>query len=139
MSELTQKNEAQNEMAEKSPRPTMADFVQARKELLAIEAKEVSQFAVGKVIGISLLAFGMLFFWMLLLCAAISFGGKWLAERYEGVGWEALAAGIAGVHLLLGLIGLAKLKSKPSNKFFQYSLQEIKNDRQWLTNNKKGS
>lgn len=119
--------------------PNLVAFLDARKELLEIEAKELSQFAIGKGVGAGLLAFGLLFFWMLLLCAGISFFGKWLGDRYEGMGWEVVAAGVALFHLLLGLIGFFKLRKRPANKFFEYSLQEIKNDRQWLKNNSKGN
>jgi len=119
------------------------EFLAARKELIAIEAKEVGQFALGKGIAAAILAFGFLFFWLLLMMATASLLGSWLGQRYDQtlifgseISWEVPALCIALIHLVMGLMALAKLKKSPREAFFSYTMKEIEKDRQWLKNKK---
>jgi len=136
----------QASVQQEAQEPASADwkgFINARKELLTIEAKEVGQFALGKGIAAGALVFGFLFFWLILVMALVSLVGKVLANRYDDhlflgveIGWEIVAVIVAVLHLLVGLIALAKLKKKPRESFFSYTMQEIEKDRQWLQKKK---
>ena len=119
--------------------PSLPGYLAARKELLAIEAREAAEHARSKGTQAGALAFGLFFFWALLLCAAVSFLGKWAAELWgdRGIGWEAVAAALALLHLLVGLVALARLRRKPpGGKLFKHTLSELEKDRQWLQKRK---
>ncbi|NIP91979.1 MAG: hypothetical protein GWO24_00260, partial [Akkermansiaceae bacterium] len=81
----------------------------------------------------------------LLLTAAVSLLGRWLASIWPGVlggsGWQLAAIIAALLHLLLACLLFNKLKRKPVPRLFEFTRAEFRKDREWLkpTQNPPGS
>lgn len=106
-------------------------YVEARGQLLQVEAKE----AVGHVSRIasfgSIAAFLLMVTWLLAVPAGISLIAERLAMR-----WEHLALIAAGAHLFLALIFLILVRARSrSLRPFEESLNQLREDRAWLAKN----
>lgn len=104
-------------------------YLHARLRLLGLEAKEatthfgwIGAFAAGILV--------LAFVGYLLLVLAVVFGiAAWIGGR-SGYAWSTLAA--AGIHLVLAGVLWALLRRKARERVFERSLDELKNDQQWL-------
>lgn len=118
----------------------LSGFIAARKELLAIEAKEAAGFAAKKATLAVVLALCGFFVWCLVLVAVtgiaapladslISGGVDWLP------GWCAVLLALALLHALAALVCVLLLRKKPADPLFALSRRELENDKQWLKKN----
>ena len=119
---------------------SISDFIAARVELASIEAKEAAEFAAKKATHGAILAVCVFFTWSLFLAgltgALAPMADRWLEGNIDGLpGWAAVLFTLAILHGLGALIYLGQLKKKPSSPFFELSLKEIQNDKQWLNKN----
>ena len=107
-------------------------YLEARAQLFQIEAKEAasgfSRVASAGAIG----GFAFAIAWLIAMPAAIS-----LASAKFGVAWEYLALGVAGIHLFFGFIFLIVSRSRARGlKPFEESINQFKEDRTWLGQNR---
>lgn len=119
----------------------VSEFVSARLELAAIEAKEAAAFTVRKVVWAVALALCAFFVWMLLLAGLAGLLADWaetrISDSLPGVpGWVAVLFGLAVLHALAAVVLVVLLKKKPAAPLFELTRQEIENDRTWVKNNK---
>lgn len=118
----------------------ISDFISARIELASIEAKEAAEFAAKKATHGVILAICAFFTWSLFLAGLTGIlapvADRWLEGNVDGLpGWAAVLFILALLHGIGALIFLGQLKKKPSSPFFELSLKEIQNDKQWLNKN----
>jgi len=119
---------------------SLAAHLQARAELLTIEAREAGQMAARKgIFGVLIIA--LLFFsYTLVLTGAVSLFGGWLEATWpkacKGIGWQLSALAAGALHFLLALILFTKLKRKPGQALFEYTRAEFQKDRAWLNRSK---
>lgn len=113
--------------------------VRIRAELLAIESKEAAHLY-GRKFGLALAGLLLLLIGYLLILAGmigilgamISGSGVTLAN-WIGVAWA-----LSGLHLIAGFLLLRKSKGSGSDDpVFEFTRNELKKDRQWLTNERK--
>jgi len=110
----------------------IALYVEARGRLLHIEGQEVGTRLSGMtgMFMLSLAAF--IIGWMLATPALV-----WLIAESNGWSWTYVALTGAGIHLFIGLLLLAVLKSKLRGlQFFEETFNQFRFDREWLANNK---
>ncbi len=118
----------------------ISDFIAARIELASIEAKEAAEFAAKKAAHGVILAVCAFFTWSLFLAGLTGtlapVADRGLEGNIDGLpGWAAVLFILATLHGIGALIFLGQLKKKPSTPFFDLSLKEIQNDKQWLNKN----
>jgi uncharacterized membrane protein YqjE len=134
-------------------RGTFASFAQglqqylaARGELLAIESREAGRIAGRKGILAAILAAALFFAYSLLLVAAVSLAGHWLAlllpDSWSQFGWQAAAVTAALLHLGVAAACYRTLRKPSQQPLFEVTRSEFEKDRQWLndqqtTNGKK--
>jgi len=105
--------------------------MEARGQLLQVEAKE----AAGQMSRIatcgSIAAFLLMMAWLIAIPAGISLAAERAAMR-----WEHVALMTAGAHVLLGFFFLVavRLRSRALRPF-QESLNQLREDRAWLAKN----
>lgn len=103
-------------------------YVEARGQLLQIEAKEAATH-VSRTATFGGMAAGALFVaWVLAMPALVSLVAKATESR-----WEYVALAAAAVHIVLGLLFfiVAKARSR-SLRPFEESLNQLREDRAWL-------
>jgi uncharacterized membrane protein YqjE len=111
-----------------SLRESAVDFVAARMELLALEAREAGKEAARRGAMAGLAAGLACVAW---LAAAAGITG-WVAASGK-IPWHFAALGMAAVHLLAaGALGLAL--RRPAPPAFPLSKAELTKDRAWLLN-----
>ncbi|MDB6139441.1 MAG: hypothetical protein JWO94_2513 [Verrucomicrobiaceae bacterium] len=103
-------------------------YIGARGKLFQIEAGEaggkLAGVAIGAVVGLAALAGA----WLLLVPAAIGFA----VRRYDQP-WEYVAGAVGGVHLLVAVIFLLRIRSRLRGlKLFEESLNQFERDRSWV-------
>jgi uncharacterized membrane protein YqjE len=104
-------------------------YADARAQLLQIEAQEAGQHLRSVIVALLLVIAAIAGAWLLLMPAAIF----WLAERFQ-LPWTTLAFGIGALHLLVGGIAGMKLwRRLGRTRLFEESIQQLQNDRAWLT------
>ncbi len=104
-----------------------ADFVSARMELLALEAREAANRAARKAaFAVFAVGCGMLS-WLCFVAGVIG----WIAAAGGGLPWHFVALGAAAFHLLLAGIAVALLR-RPAASSFPLSRAELSKDREWL-------
>jgi TRAP-type C4-dicarboxylate transport system permease small subunit len=119
----------------------VSEFVSARMELAAIEAKEAAEFTVRKIVSAVTLALCLFFVWALLLAGVTGLLANWaqrqLSPHIPGVpGWVIILFALAILHALVGIILIMILKKKPVAPLFELTRQEIENDKAWAKNKK---
>lgn len=119
----------------------VSEFVSARIELAAIEAKEAAEFTAKKVAFAVVLAISAFFTWALVLAGLTGLLAHWaeqqLADLLPGVsGWVIVLFALAIIHAVIALIFVILLKKKPSSPLFELTRQEIEHDKAWVKNNK---
>lgn len=119
----------------------VSEFVSARMELAAIEAKEAAEFTIRKVVSAVVLTVCAFFTWTLVLAGLAGLLAGWAenlaADRVPGVsGWVIILFALAILHALVAIIFLLILKKKPAVPLFELTRQEIKNDKAWAKSSK---
>ena len=107
-------------------REAAAEFVSARVELFALEAREAANRATRKVVLAAFAAGCAITFWLCLVAGVIG----WIAAA--GHPWHTVALGTAAVHLVAGGIAAVALR-RPGPPTFPLSRAELDKDRQWLS------
>jgi uncharacterized membrane protein YqjE len=112
------------------------EHLKARAELLGIELREAGGFAARKSALGLLLAALLVSAYGLLLTAAVSLLGQWLAsawpDTFGAVGWQLVAVLFGVLHLLLARLIFMNLKRIPARPLFEYTRAELRKDRAWL-------
>lgn len=110
----------------------IALYVEARGRLLHIEGQEVGARLSGLtgMFMLSLAAF--IIGWMLAAPALV-----WLIAESNDWPWTYVALTGAGIHVCIGLLFLAGLKSRLRGlQFFEETFNQFRRDREWLASNK---
>ncbi len=112
-------------------------YLQARAELLAIEAQEAGQLLQKKSKAFALCLFFALPAYILLITAGTAFLGKLLQSQGEGplFSWLGAALGLGIFHLIIALIFLVKALKAPREPLFAYTRQEWLKDQSWINEN----
>ena len=106
---------------------TLLDYLHARVELLALEAREARVAVLMRLVcGVAGAAF-LLIAWIGLVTAAIG----WLSRHFHWP-WPLVTAGMALLHLVAGLGLLLAARRRFAQPPFRDSLNELEKDRQWL-------
>ncbi len=110
----------------------VALYIEARGRLLHIEGQEAGS-RLTNLSGMFMLAFAAFGIgWMLAAPALV-----YIIAESNGWHWTRVALAGAGIHLFLGLLLLAGLKSRLRGmQLFGESLNQLSRDREWLTRNK---
>lgn len=108
------------------------DYLRARLRLFTSEAKDAG----GRLGVMSALAGGLVVLCAMgyiLLVLAVVFGIAAFFDSRSGWAWATLIAAL--VHFVIATVLLLMLKRKTSDPFFPQSIEELKKDQQWLTQN----
>jgi uncharacterized membrane protein YqjE len=110
----------------------IALYLEARGRLLYIESHEAGV-RVSNLVGLFMLALAFLTIgWMLAAPALV-----WIIAEANGWHWTRVALVGAGIHLFLGLLFLAGLKTRLRTlRLFEETFNQFQHDREWLARNK---
>ena len=106
---------------------SLGEFFQARLELFRLEAREAGREAASRAVAGVVAAIAIYLFWLLLLAGMIG----WISSVRPDWPWWGSALIAAGVHLLVALAGMRKLREKPPETF-PLTRNELAKDREWL-------
>ena len=114
----------------------LRNHLQARLELLELEAREAAQRA-ARMGAIGIAAAGLaLFAYALVLAALVSLLGHWLAGRWPSLfanaGWQTVALTLGGLHLAGIALLFRRFKHSARTPLFESSRAELAKDSQWL-------
>lgn len=121
-----------------------SEYVQAKLQLAAIEAKEAANAGVKTAINAAILLVLALFSYMLLLASIIGAGSHLIKEKaptleqYIGT-WPIITLGLLLLHILLVFIFVDKLKNAGKKAFFSHTKAELEKDKLWLQQLKSNS
>jgi uncharacterized membrane protein YqjE len=110
----------------------LALYIEARGRLLHIEGQEAGS-RLSNLIGMFMLALtAFIIGWMLAAPALV-----WIIAESNGWHWTRVALGGAVIHLFIGLLLLAGLKTRLRGmQLFEESFNQFRRDREWLASNK---
>ncbi|MDZ4401130.1 phage holin family protein [Prosthecobacter sp.] len=110
----------------------VALYVEARGRLLQIEGQEAGT-RLSNLTGMFMLALtSFIIGWMLAVPALV-----WIIAESNGWHWTRVALVGAGIHLFLGLLFLAGLKSRLRGlRLFEETFNQFRRDREWLASNR---
>ena len=110
----------------------VALYIEARGRLLHIEGQEAGN-RLTNLSGMFMLAFAAFVIgWMLAAPALV-----WIIADSNGWHWTRVALAGAGIHLFLGVLLLAGLKSRLRGmQLFEETFNQFRRDREWLASNK---
>ena len=110
----------------------VALYIEARGRLLHIEGQEAGG-RLSNLTGMFMLALtAFIIGWMLAAPALV-----WMIAESNGWHWTRVALAGAGIHLFLGLLLLAGLKTRLRGmQLFEESFNQFRRDREWLASNK---
>lgn len=110
----------------------VALYIEARGRLLHIEGQEAGS-RLTNLSGMFMLAFAAFVIgWMLAAPALV-----WIIADSNGWHWTRVALAGAGIHLFLGVLLLAGLKSRLRGmQLFEETFNQFRRDREWLASNK---
>jgi uncharacterized membrane protein YqjE len=111
---------------------SVALYVEARGRLLHIEGQEAGT-KLSNLTGMFMAALtAFIIGWMLAVPALV-----WIIAESNGWHWTRVALVGAGIHLFLGLLFLAGLKSRLRGlQLFEETFNQFRRDREWLASNK---
>lgn len=111
---------------------SVALYVEARGRLLQIEGQEAGS-RLSNLTGMFMLALtSFIIGWMLAVPALV-----WIIAESNGWHWTRVALVGAGIHLFLGLLLLAGLKSRLRGlQLFEETFNQFRRDREWLASNR---
>jgi len=104
----------------------LTGLVSSRIAIFQIEAKEAASSALAKILPLILALSFSLMAWLLLVAGLIGF-----ISQGCGWSWYDAAFALAGGHLLLGVLMLLLVRSKPKEPF-TVTRAEFEKDRKWL-------
>ena len=114
-----------------------SEFVKAKAELAALEAKEAASDGIKTAINGAILLVLALFSYILLLASIVGVGAKLLegnlpaVEQHIGT-WPIITLALLLLHLLGVFIFLDKIKSAGKKAFFTLTKAELEKDKLWL-------
>ncbi len=110
----------------------VALYVEARGRLLQIEGQEAGT-RLSNLTGMFMLALtAFIIGWMLAVPALV-----WIIAESNGWHWTRVALVGAGIHIFLGLLFLAGLKSRLRGlRLFEETFNQFRQDREWLASNR---
>jgi uncharacterized membrane protein YqjE len=111
-----------------SLRHSAVEFVSARMELLALEAREAGHQAAKRGVMAAIIAGCAMTAWFAGIAGLIG----WVAAAGK-FPWHFAALGAAVLHLIVAGIVVAMLR-RPSSPMFSISKAELHKDREWLLN-----
>ena len=103
-------------------------LIAARVALIELESKEAALAAGRRTALIGAACACVFFMWALAITAAVS-----LISRAVGWPWDWVAAGLAALHLIVGIL-LAQSAKSAGNPAFPFTRAEFKKDREWIEN-----
>ncbi len=107
-------------------------YIEARGELLQIEAAEAGSRSVGILVTIIVTITALVFGWLLALPALV-----WITAEKIGWHWSQVSLAMAGIHLLIFAVGFLVFRIKIKRlRIFEGSLGELQKDREWLKSSK---
>lgn len=111
---------------------SVALYIEARGRLLHIEGQEAGN-RLTNLSGMFMLAFAAFVIgWMLAAPALV-----WIIADANGWHWTRVALAGAGIHLFLGVLLLAGLKSRLRGmQLFEETFNQFRRDREWLASTK---
>ncbi|MBK1835129.1 phage holin family protein [Roseibacillus ishigakijimensis] len=126
-------NESGNEPEISFPKGLSA-YVRTRLQLISLETQEALVHLQGKMGPLVAVVICGLSAYVLVLAAVISLLGKalFLLTKNEFLGWEVIALGTAGLHIVIIKAMKAKITRKPKSPLFEYSRAELERDREWI-------
>lgn len=103
-------------------------YFEARARLFQIEAGEAGQH-IGRLIVSAIAALALIGgAWLLLMPVLV-----WAVAKAAGCSWQISAGAIGGVHLLIGLVLVLRVKSMAARlKLFEESINQCRRDRECL-------
>lgn len=103
-------------------------YVEARGELLQIEAQEAGEKAVVLVIAVAVAVTALILAWLLALPALV-----WIIADAGGWHWSSVSLVAAAIHLGICAIafGVFRMRLK-TLRVFEESLGQLKEDRKWI-------
>jgi MFS family permease len=105
------------------------EFVSARMELVALEAREAGSSAARRGVLLAFIGGCAMTAWLTGMAGLIG----WIATSGSGIAWHWVALAAAALHLLLAGIAALILR-RPSPPAFPISRAELSKDREWLLN-----
>ena len=111
---------------------SVALYVEARGRLLHLEGQEAGT-KLSNLTGMFMVALtAFIIGWMLAVPALV-----WIIAEWNGWHWTRVALVGAGIHLFLGLLFLAGLKSRLRDlQLFEETFNQFRRDREWLASNR---
>jgi MFS family permease len=110
-------------------RESAVEFVAARAELIALEAREAGRAAARRAVLLAFIGGCALTAWLTGMAGLVG----WVATAGGGLPWHWVALAAALLHLLLAGIAVLVLR-RPAPPAFPISRAELSKDRQWLLN-----
>jgi hypothetical protein len=102
----------------------IGSYLEARRELLALEAKDVGGRLAVRSVGVAVIGLLLVFAYALLMAGLIGL-------LSGALGWEVIALILAALHLVVaGVIGF--LIRRPLPPLFPLTREELKKDTTWL-------
>ncbi len=103
-------------------------YVEARGELLQLEAREAGSKSVLLVFALAVAIAAFVLAWLLALPALV-----WIIAAKGGWHWSAVSLSAAGVHLVVCLVALAVFRGRLRGlQIFEESLRQLQKDREWM-------
>lgn len=118
--------EATDELPPANWREAVSDLLSARIELIRLEATRASAEGIKKAAALGITVVALTFTWILLLA-----GGIPLIATASGVKWPLIALAAAGLHLVLALLMLVRLRRRGAPAF-PITRNEFQRDREWF-------
>ncbi|WP_395752454.1 phage holin family protein [Prosthecobacter sp.] len=110
----------------------VALYFEARGRLFHIEGKEAGSRLSGITVMFVLALVAFVIGWILAAPALV-----WIIAESNGWHWTRVALGGAAIHLFIGLLLLAGLKTRLHGmQLFEETFNQFRRDREWLASNK---
>lgn len=110
-------------------RESAVEFVSARMELVALEAREAGARVARRGILLAFIGGCAMTAWLTGMAGLIG----WIATSGKGIAWHWVALAAAALHLLLAGIAALVLR-RPAPPAFPIARAELSKDREWLLN-----
>ncbi len=109
-------------------RGALMDLIAARLALIQLESQDAAQAAARRAVFIGAACGCAFFTWGLLLVSGVS-----IISRTTDWQWDWVAAGLAALHLLAGVV-LAQSAKSSGKPAFPVTRAEFQRDREWIEN-----
>ncbi len=110
-------------------RESVVEFVSARMELVALEAREAGRVAARRGVLLAFIGGCAMTAWLTGMAGLIG----WIATSGHGIAWHWVALAAAALHLALAFIAVLILR-RPAPPSFPIARAELSKDREWLLN-----